>query len=38
MSARNDDSKPMYDRAWLLHVPKRDKIVTLEEVRQSWDR
>jgi hypothetical protein len=34
MSAPNDDSKPLYDRALLLQGPKRDKVLTLEEVRQ----
>jgi len=28
------DGKPVYDRALLLHGPKRDKVLTLEEVRQ----
>ena len=26
--------KPVYDRALLLHGPKRDEVLTLEEVRQ----
>src|SRR5258708_15146910 len=26
--------KPVYDRALLLHGPKRDKVLTLKEVRQ----
>jgi hypothetical protein len=26
--------KPVYDRAVLLHGPKRDKVLTLEEVQQ----
>jgi hypothetical protein len=34
MSAPSEDSKPVYDRALLLHGPKRDKVLTLEEVRQ----
>ena len=34
MSARSGDSKPVYDRTLLLHGPKRDKVLTLEEVRQ----
>jgi len=34
MSARSGDSKPVYDRTLLLHSPKRDKVLTLEEVRQ----
>jgi hypothetical protein len=34
MSAPSEGSKPVYDRALLLHGPKRDKVLTLEEVRQ----
>src|SRR5260221_3560141 len=34
MNARSEDRKPVYDRALLLHGPKRDEILTLEEVRQ----
>ena len=34
MSAASEDSKPIYDRALLLHGLKRDKVLTLEEVRQ----
>jgi hypothetical protein len=34
MSAPGEESKPVYDRALLLHGPKRDKVLTLEEVRQ----
>jgi hypothetical protein len=34
MNAPKKDGKPVYDRALLLHGPKRDKVLTLEEVRQ----
>jgi hypothetical protein len=34
MNALSEDSKPIYDRALLLHGHKRDEILTLEEVRQ----
>jgi hypothetical protein len=34
MSAPSEDSKPVYDRALLLHGLKRNKVLTLEEVRQ----
>src|SRR5260221_12266649 len=34
MNAPSEDRKPVYDRALLLHGPKRDEILTLEEVRQ----
>jgi hypothetical protein len=31
---RTDAEKPLHDRALLLHGPKRNKVLTLEEVRQ----
>ena len=34
MSAPSEDSKPVYNRALLLHGPMRNKVLTLEEVRQ----
>src|SRR5580700_9410451 len=34
MSAPSEDCKPVYDRALLLHGPKRDEVLTLKEVRQ----
>jgi hypothetical protein len=34
MNAPSEDRKPVYDRALLLHGPKRDEVLTLEEVRQ----
>ena len=34
MNAPSKDGKPVYDRALLLHGAKRDKVLTLEEVRQ----
>src|SRR5260221_11230492 len=34
MNAPSEDRKPVYDRALLLHGPKRDDILTLEAVRQ----
>ena len=34
MSAPSEDRKPVYDRALLLVGPKRDEVLTLEEVRQ----
>jgi hypothetical protein len=34
MNAPNEDHKPVYDRALLLHGAKRDEVLTLEEVRQ----
>jgi hypothetical protein len=34
MIARREDRKPVYDRALLLYGPKRDEVLTLEEVQQ----
>jgi hypothetical protein len=34
MNARTPLTRPLYDRALLLHGPKRNKILTLDEVRQ----
>ena len=34
MNARTPLTRPLYDRALLLHGPKRNEILTLDEVRQ----